>query len=410
MPGWTKYWLDPLYRNSWMLMLNTGVNLFFTYLFWLLASHLVPAVQIGLTTAAISVAAMIVAMSRLGTDYSFTRYFPEAGNPGAFFNALLAIVLLVTVVVMTGFIIMLSYISPALLFLHEWHYLILFIGYVLLTAICDMQGTALVAIRRADLAFLQYSILILRIPLLIALGSMGILGIFLALDITYVIMLVAGIFLLYRKGISRNFHADFGQARKTFRYSLGNYIYTIIATAPIAVVPIMILNVAGASQQAYFYVAYSIATFLFMVPDAIAASMLVEGSHRRPLRATTFKSLVFSFMILVPMVLALTLLEDRVLLLYSPEYSSAAYQLLLLLAISSLFYTVVIIHITVAQVQKNIAMVNLIRMAAVGLTIGLSFVLLHKTGLVGVGYAWLLAHIIISAISGWIMLAKKTWQ
>jgi hypothetical protein len=32
-------------------------------------------------------------------------------------------------------------------------------------------------------------------------------------------------------------------------------------------------------------------------------------------------------------------------------------------------------------------------------------------GLIGIGYAWLLSCVIVSAFSGWMMLAsKKTWQ
>ncbi len=181
-------------------------------------------------------------------------------------------------------------------------------------------------------------------------------------------------------GIARDLHIDLGEARKTMKYSLGNYIATIVATAPITVIPIMIVNVTGASQQAYFYVAYSVAAFLFMVPDAIGASMFVEGSHERPLKATAYKSLRFSFVILAPMVLAIVIFGDKILLLFSPEYSAAAYELLLLLAISSLFYAVIAVYITVIQVQKNIAMVNYIRLAFVGLTIGLELRLAAQAG------------------------------
>ena len=170
-------------------MLNTGLVSVFNYLFWLIASHMASAVHIGLATEAISAAAMLVALSRLGMDDSLTRFYPQSKDPGGFFNTLIVIMLLVTIIVITGFFIGLPYISPSLLFLDKWQYSLLFIGYVFFTSICDMQGTALVAIRRADLAFLQYSILVLRIPLLFVMGSLGTIGIFLALDIAYFIMM-----------------------------------------------------------------------------------------------------------------------------------------------------------------------------------------------------------------------------
>ena len=49
-------------------------------------------------------------------------------------------------------------------------------------------------------------------------------------------------------------------------------------TAPNMVLPIMVLNTLGAEQAAYCYIAYAIATLLFMIPSAISMSLFVEGS------------------------------------------------------------------------------------------------------------------------------------
>ena len=140
------------------------------------------------------------------------------------------------------------------------------------------------------------------------------------------------------------------------------------------------------------------------------ASMFVEGSHERPLRATAFKSLRFALIILVPLVLAAVFFGDNLLLLFSPEYSAAAYELLLLLAISSLFYAVIEVYFTVMQVRKNLVMLNFIRLSVTGLALGLGYVLLQKLGLIGIGYAWLLSCVIVAVIAGWMMMSKKTWQ
>ncbi len=309
MPGLTSFFHDPLYRNSLFIMSNTGLVALFNYVFWLLAGKVTSPGHVGLATAAISASMMIAAISRLGMDDSITRFLPQSKDRGGFVNALIAIMLLVTVIVLAGFMIWLPHISPALLFLQQWQYALLFIVLVFLTSVCNMQGTTLVASRRADLALLEYAILFLRIPLLFVTGSLGIFGIFLAMDITYLIMMVVGFIFLYRMGIARDLHVDIGQARKTMRYSLSNYMALILYTAPYTLIPILVVNVIGASQQAYYYAAYSIAAFLLLVPDAIVASMFVEGAHERPLRDTAFKSLRFALVILVPMVLAAAVLR-----------------------------------------------------------------------------------------------------
>jgi O-antigen/teichoic acid export membrane protein len=392
-------------------MSNTGLVSLFNYVFWLIASIVTSPEQIGLATASISAAAMMVALSRLGMDDSITRFFPQSKDRDGFLNALIAIMLMMTTIVIAGFMLWLPYISPALLFIKQWQYFLLFVVLIFLTSISNMQGTALVALRRADLALLEFAALFLRLPLLFVLGSLGVFGMFLATDIAYLIMVVVGILFLYSLGISRGLHIDFGQARKTMKYSLSNYMALILYTAPVTLIPILIVNVIGATQQAYYYTAYSIAAFLLLVPDAIVASMFVEGSHERPLRATAFKSLRFAFIILVPMVLATAYFGDDLLRLFSPEYSAAAYELLLLLAISSLFYAVVEVYFTVMQVRKNLVMLNFVRLSVTGLALGLGYVLLQKLGLIGIGYAWLLACVIVSVIAGWMMvMSKKTWR
>jgi O-antigen/teichoic acid export membrane protein len=410
MPGLTSFFDDPLYRNSVFIMLNTGLVSLFNYVFWLLAVKVTSSEQSGLAIAAISAAAMMVAISRLGMDDSITRFLPQSKDRGGFLNALIFIMLVMTTVVIAGFMLGLPHISPALLFLKQWQYAPLFVVLIFLTALCNMQGTTLVAIRRADLALLEFAILFLRIPLLFLMGSLGIAGIFLANDITYLIMAVVGIIFLYRRGITRNLHIDFGQARKTMKYSLSNYIALILYTAPVTLIPILVVNVIGATQQAYYYAAYSIAAFLLLVPDAIVASMFVEGSHERPLRETAFKSLRFALIILVPLILATVFFGDNLLHLFSAEYSAAAYELLLLLAISSVFYAVIEVYFTVMQVRKNLVMLNFVRLSVTALALGLGYVLLQKVGLIGIGYAWLLACVIVAVIAGWMMMSEKTWQ
>ena len=390
-------------------MLNTGLVSIFNYLFWLTAGRAITPASIGMVTEAISAAALIVALTRLGMDDSLTRFLPGSKDPAGFYNALIAIILVITSVTSVGFLLGLEYISPALTFLNNWQYSLLFYGYVFLTSICDMQGTALVAIRRADLAFLQYGILIFRIPLLLAMKSFGVIGVFLALDIAYLITFAAGVALLYKKSVARDLHVNIGEALSTIRFSLGNYTSTVMYTAGLMLLPIMIVNVSGSAQAAYFYIAFTVATFLFMVPESVAASMFVEGSHNRPLRETTIKALIFNWMLLAPMVLAVFVFGEPILRLVSPEYSAAAYQLLLLLALSSLFYAVMTVYVTVVQVQKNMLALNLMRFIWSGLILVLGYIMLSRAGLIGVGYAWLLGNVGVCAIVGWRMVREKKW-
>ncbi|KCZ72191.1 Polysaccharide biosynthesis protein [Candidatus Methanoperedens nitroreducens] len=68
---------DPLYRNSIAMILNSAFGAFFGLLFWIVAARTMSSKDIGLATAAISAAALIVGLSRLGLDAGLVKYLPE---------------------------------------------------------------------------------------------------------------------------------------------------------------------------------------------------------------------------------------------------------------------------------------------------------------------------------------------
>ena len=74
------------------------------------------------------------------------------------------------------------------------------------------------------------------------------------------------------------------------------------------ILPIMVLNVLGAEQAAYYYIAYAIAALHFMIPNAISMLLFVEGSHGEALKRTVVKSLVTIFSLLVPAAAVLAVL------------------------------------------------------------------------------------------------------
>ena len=403
------YFEKPLYRNSIALILNTGMAYVLNFLFWMIAGHTVSAGSIGLATATISAAAMLVTMSRFGLDASLVRYIPRSRDKSGFYNATILIILLLSLIVAIVFLAGLNLFSPALDFLRKQVFLIEFIGYILLTAVCNMQGTALVAVRKADLSLLQSSVLAVRIPLLWAFASLGVLGIFVSMNLAYLAMMIVGIILLYKLNVSSKPDLNFKDVRESFGFSFGNYTAALFLAAPITLMPIIIVNAVGARDGAYFYIAYSIATFLFMVPDAIAMSLFVEGSHKQPLKANTVRSIKFTLLIISPGILFILLFGDKLLALFGLQYAAEAFLILQLLAVSSLFYAIIDIYTAVKKVQRDMVMVNYLSFAVSALTIGLGFLLLLMLGLNGIGYAWIISNLTVCAIAVWLMLFREKW-
>jgi hypothetical protein len=132
--------------------------------------------------------------------------------------------------------------------------------------------------------------------------------------------------------------------------SAGNYLMGLFVAAPNMILPIMVLNVLGAEEAAY-YLAYVVASLLFMIPSAIGTSLFVEGSHSEALKRTVMKSLVATFSLLVPAAALLYVCGGWVLGVVGVDYAAGG-----------------------AGVLRAM--------------VGFGYVFMIMFGVVGVGYAW----------------------
>lgn len=400
---------DPLYRNSLALMLNSAFAAFFGLLFWIVAARTMPAKDIGLATAAISAAALIVGLSKLGLDAGLVRYLPESKNKNGLYSTIIMVTLVLALVITAVFMLGINIFSPALSFIRDGWFLPLFFAYIAVTSIYSIQNLAFISIRRADLSLIQNLLLGTRIPILLLIAGLGVFGVFSSLGIAYLMTFVVGAFVLRRYDLSFTMSFDITSIMKTLKFSLGNYSAGIFMMAPVTIIPIMIVNTIGAEEGAYFYVAYSVAGLLLNIPSAVSTSLFVEGSHNIPLKENVLKSVKLIIMLLVPVIIMIFFLGDKLLLLFSKEYSEQSFEMLQLLSVSSIFFAVTSIFISIKKIQKEIRVINFVNFAMSVMIIGFGYVALLKYGLLGLGYAWVGANAVVSAVVVGMMVWKEKW-
>jgi O-antigen/teichoic acid export membrane protein len=146
---------DLLYRNSLALMLNSSLGAFFGLLFWIVAARTMPAKDIGLTTAAISAAALIVGLSKLGLDAGLVRYLPESKNKNGLYSTIVVVTVVLALVLTAVFMLGINIFSPALSFIRDGWFLPVFFAYIAVTSIYSVQNIAFISIRRVDLSLIQ---------------------------------------------------------------------------------------------------------------------------------------------------------------------------------------------------------------------------------------------------------------
>jgi O-antigen/teichoic acid export membrane protein len=360
--------------------------------FWIVAARTVSATAIGLGTAVISLVALVTTLAQFGMDNGIIRFLPMSKNKDELFSTVMTITFIVTVIITGILLIGLNVFSPPLLFLRQGAYPLLLILYMTLLSVYGMQNTAITALRRGDLFLLQTIILVIRIPLLLVFAPLGVMGILAVLVISYFVTFMIGLYAISRLGVKFRFTINPGSLKEIFSYSMGTYTADILAAAPTAIIPVIIVNTIGATDNAYYYIAYSIAALLLTIPGAVSTSLFVEGSHDVPLRENVEKSLKLTMMVLIPAIIVILLFGNYILLIFNKEFSSQSFELLKLLAISGVFSAVNIIYMTIKRVQKDIRLINYLNFANASLLIVVGYVFLIKFGLIGIGYAWLILN------------------
>ena len=404
-----KYYRDPLYRNSIALILSNVSLSAFGLLYWVVAARTMQSEVVGLATAILSVATLIVYISRFGLDFGLVRYFPLSSQKRELNNTVTLITLLASLGFAGVFLIGLQVFSPPLLLLRQGPLLFQFAANVAITSVLTTQMYVLIALRRSDLFLLQCLVLGLRVPLLLLVAPLGVLGVLISVNVASLFPLLLGVAVLYRHKLPLRLEVPKGLLREIIAFSLGNYTATILSQLPTTVIPVMVINTAGATASAYFYISYNIAGIAWMVPISISMSFLVEGSHNLPTRELALKSLKFASLLAGPLMVFMLLFGNQLLLVFGPQYAEQSAVLFRLLVVATIFVIPISIYISIERIHKKTRMINFVYLAIAILVIGVGYVGLLAYGVIGVGYAWVVAYAAVCAATGWLAISREKW-
>jgi len=245
--------------------------------------------------------------------------------------------------------------------------------------------------RRAEFNFLQSLVVGSRIIFLFPLVFLGSLGVFGAVGISFLFAVIFALFVISRLGVKPSIKIDKKFLNDSLHFSAGNYFAGLFLMAPNQLLPIMVLNVLGASKAAYYYISYMIASLLFMIPNAISMSLFVEGSHGESLRKTTIKSLAAIFLLLIPTVVLLYFAGGWLLSLVGKDYVEGI-SLLRIMVLTSIFVAITSVYFSIKRIQKDIKGLIFISGLIFLLLPILGYIFMLQFDLVGIGYAWIVSY------------------
>ncbi|MCA1813260.1 MAG: hypothetical protein LC624_04830, partial [Halobacteriales archaeon] len=163
---------------------------------------------------------------------------------------------------------------------------------------------------------------------------------------------------------------------------------------PGLLLPPLVLRLQGAEPSAWFYIAWTGASMLFLLSASIARSTFAEMSrhgeraHARYLR----QALRHHKLIVLPAAVLALLTAPLVLRLFGASYLQHGLTVFVLLASSIVL--IVPVYLYLALLRSRDEHVALVLYPAINITLlfALAYVLEPRFGLEGIGLAWILAH------------------
>ena len=378
---------EPIYKNSFYIMIATLMSSIFGFLFWILAAKLYSAEAVGLATAIISAMNLICLFSYFGFDQSIIRFIPQM-DKNKVFSTSITITSLLTVILGIFFVFSVSFWSQQLIIIQAIP--IIFIGIVLVDTLTTIIGTTFVGLRNAKYYLVSNILAGSRILFLFYFVILGAFGIFYSVGLGMFLALAISLLFIYKfkiryKGLNREF------LDHSIHFSVSNYAAGLLGLAPTYILPIIVLNLLGAAEAAYYYIAFTIASILFFIPSAFSTSLFVEGSHGEPVKKNVYKSLISIFCLLVLGILFLLVFGKPLLGFIGSNYLKG-YNLLLTMSLSSFFVGIYQIYFSIKKIEKKIKSLILLNILLFIMLMGLSYLFIINFGIIGVGYAFIIGY------------------
>lgn len=233
-----KFYLkDPLFKNSYFLMATTIIGSALEFFFWMTTARYYSPQDIGLATAMISGMSLVFLLSLFGLDIGLIRFLPKEKDKKGLINSCFTVATITTFLLSIVFIAGLNIWSPALVFISkETKFYITFVFFSVASSLLFLQFNALVALRHAEYAFIQRTLMrLLKIILVLLLTSLGMFGVFLSWGTAAFIAFIISIS-IFSPRILHNYFFNIKIKDKLIKnmmyFSFGNYLANILNLLP----------------------------------------------------------------------------------------------------------------------------------------------------------------------------------
>ncbi|KAA0097448.1 hypothetical protein CIW49_16300 [Mycolicibacterium sp. P1-18] len=406
---------NPLLRNGHLLTLSSALVAVTGLCFWTTAAWEYDASVVGSNSAAVSMLMLLVSISQLNLSSAVVRFVPAAGRHT---KALIGSVLIVAggVALLVGVcaVSLVHVVSPTATFFDGTTAQAIFVVATVASTIFVIQEGVLAGLRRTALVPLTNFVFALgKLGLVVAFSvSLPSHGILAAWALSAAGIVIAINVFLFWKAIPRQQRTVAADSvalpplRHLIHFVTLDYGAAICSVAAMTTMPMLVLAALGATQNAYFSMAWLIGTSVFQISLNMGVSLVVESSSSQSDLARQARHvLVHTGKLLVAVVLVIIVAAPYLLGVFGTAYREAD-DTLRIFALSALPHLVVVTGISSARAQRRMKVVLWTQIPQAALTIPLTWFLLPRIGMEGASVAWLIT---ISMIACGLMIRKDSW-
>ena len=406
MNGGRRHWRvrakDPLTSSAYSLVANGALTACLGVVFWVAAARLYDPVEVGRDAALIAVMLELSTICQLNTVNAVTRFLPslERGTASALVRAY-ALIGASALVGGLAFVFVAPRISNEFDFISEdWRLGALYVVALVAWGWFALQDAALTAVRRAPWVPVENGVFgllkLAALPALLALGAVD--GVFLAWTLPVLLLLIPVNAFLFRVAIPQHLrrHRPAGSAvlarlgrAGLMRFLAQDYAATVLALAPTAFLPVLIVALLGPGANAYFYIPYTMVGAFNMVFFAASTSLVVEGAlAEERLRAMAERVARRFALIVLPGTALMIAAAPLILLPFGDDYVRESSSVLRLLAVGCLFYAAIALYVAIARVEGRSSGILLVEAIKVPMLLGGAVALSGPLGIEGIAVAW----------------------
>lgn len=392
---------ENLLKNSMYLIMTNFSSMIIGFMFWMVATRLYSSSDVGTVSAMLSSMILISIISCVGLPMAITLYLPtDVKNANGIINSCLIVGIIVSIIFSTIFILGITIWAPKLVqVLGNLKLILMFIMATMMTTISLLMSSMFTAGKRSSFQmFKENTFGISKIFALVLLPTYGAIGIFISWSTGLIIAMVVGFFLLFKLWRYVPMPVFDPIIKNMTKFSLASYIGATLYNIPKFIFPIIIINSISAESAGYFFIAMTVASIFYGVPEATAGPFLSESSDTERFWNNVTKVIKFNMYLLIPGLLLLMIFGRFVLNVFNPIYAEHSFDTLIILAMASIPISFIIIFIMIRNVQKRLSDGIKINMVVATMSITLSVFLMRIWNIEGIAISYLIANIIVAII------------